>query len=153
MVLFEYFTVLINNCVKASVPQDLNSLLPFFTNSYLQPQNCNWQVYVLLRGRPLKWPNDGKAGIHALGVEQRVWRRARRESGARLARSVVVLPSEMKHLGVCGCFAQSCCFLGSSVGLLQICPFWCFILQYLCDPSAWHVQTHLCAKQGRPGFY
>lgn len=30
VVLFEYFTVIINNCVKASVPQDLHSLLPFF---------------------------------------------------------------------------------------------------------------------------
>lgn len=68
-----------------------------------------------------------------------MWRRARRESRARLAPSVMVLTSEMEHVGVCGWPTQSSCFLGSSFGLLQICSFWClmkskdFISQYLCD--------------------
>lgn len=107
MVLFQYFTVVINSCFKASMPQDLNSLLPFFSKSYLQPQNCDRQAYVLFRRRLLKWQNHGKAGSPRLGsCAEGYGRRARRATRVWLAPAVALLTFEMEHVGVCGYLAQ-----------------------------------------------
>lgn len=89
------------------MPQDSNSLLSFFSKSYLQPQNCDQQVYVLFRRRLLKWQSHGKAGSPRLGsCAEGYGRRARREMRARLAPSVELLTFQMEHVGVCGRLAQ-----------------------------------------------
>lgn len=57
---------------------------------------------MLFRRRRLKWQNHGKPGSPRLGsCAERYGRKARRETGARLAQVVVLLNSEMEHAEVC----------------------------------------------------